>query len=77
MCRSLTDLLRGRLKSKAPRRAGGYFRTDADHRDFTAIGTAAGTAAAPQIAWQCIFAPGRLLSAAQTLVSGAQLDSGS
>lgn len=25
-----------------PRRFGGFFRNDADHRDFTAIGTAAG-----------------------------------
>ena len=30
----------------APRWAGGYFRNDADHRDFVAIGTAAGVATA-------------------------------
>ena len=30
----------------APRWAGGYFRSDADHRDFTAVGTAAGVATA-------------------------------
>lgn len=27
---------------KAPRKYGGYFRNDADHRDFVSIGTAAG-----------------------------------
>ena len=31
---------------KAPRALGGYFRNAADHRDFTAIGTAAGVATA-------------------------------
>ena len=46
LCRSLTDLTKGRLKGKLPRWFGGYFRSDADHRDFTAIGTAAGAAAA-------------------------------
>ena len=30
----------------APRAAGGYFRGDADHRDFVAVGTAAGVATA-------------------------------
>ena len=35
-------MLRGRVRAEAPRRLGGYFRNDADHRDFTAIGTAAG-----------------------------------
>lgn len=40
--RTITDLLRGRVKASAPRSWGGYFRNDADHRDFTAIGTAAG-----------------------------------
>lgn len=41
-CRTLTQLFGGRLKAKLPRRWGGYFREDADHRDFVAIGTAAG-----------------------------------
>ena len=27
---------------KLPRRSGGYFRNEADHRDFVSIGTAAG-----------------------------------
>ena len=40
--RTLTQLLRGKWKVQAPRRWGGFFRNDADHRDFTAIGTAAG-----------------------------------
>ena len=40
--RTLTDLTRGAVKAKVPRAAGGFFRSDADHRDFTAIGTAAG-----------------------------------
>lgn len=38
----MTQLLRGKWKVQAPRRWGGFFRNDADHRDFTAIGTAAG-----------------------------------
>ncbi len=42
--RTLTQLLRGKWKVQAPRRWGGFFRNDADHRDFTAIGTAAGLA---------------------------------
>ncbi len=41
--RALTDALRGRWRVRAPRRFGGYFRNDADHRDFVSIGTAAGT----------------------------------
>lgn len=35
-------MLGGRFRCEVPRRFGGYFRNDADHRDFTAIGTAAG-----------------------------------
>ncbi len=40
--RALTDALRGRWRVRAPRRFGGYFRNDADHRDYVSIGTAAG-----------------------------------
>ncbi|KAI7845409.1 hypothetical protein COHA_001114 [Chlorella ohadii] len=43
---SLTQWLRWRRKVKAPRSFGGYFRNAADHRDFAAIGTAAGVATA-------------------------------
>lgn len=35
-----------RRKVKAPRSLGGHFRNAADHRDFAAIGTAAGVATA-------------------------------
>ena len=35
-------MLGGRFRAEMPRRFGGFFRNDADHRDFTAIGTAAG-----------------------------------
>jgi hypothetical protein len=38
--------LRWRRKVKAPRALGGHFRNAADHRDFAAIGTAAGVATA-------------------------------
>ena len=41
MGRTLTRLLGG-LQVKLPRHLGGFFRNDADHRDFAAIGTAAG-----------------------------------
>lgn len=40
--RSLTKLLRGKREVKLPRSWGGFFRNDYDHRDFTAIGAAAG-----------------------------------
>ena len=40
--KALTDLCRGRWQVKAPRKYGGYFRTDQEHRDFVSIGTAAG-----------------------------------
>ena len=40
--RTLTDALGGRWRVRAPRRFGGYFRNDADHRDYVSIGTAAG-----------------------------------
>ena len=41
-CRSFFTACLQKLPGKFPRRWGGYFRSDADHRDFTAIGTAAG-----------------------------------
>ena len=44
MGRSLWELLRGKTVPKATRKFGGYFHNDAEHRDFTAIGTAAGIA---------------------------------
>jgi len=40
--RALTDALRGRWRVRAPRRFGGYFRNDADHRHYVSSGTAAG-----------------------------------
>ena len=39
---TLTELFRGRYAFKAPRKYGGYFRKESDHRDFVSIGTAAG-----------------------------------
>jgi len=42
---TFTRWLGGR-RVAAPRRFGGYFRSDADHRDFVAVGTAAGVATA-------------------------------
>ncbi|GMH33746.1 hypothetical protein BSKO_01580 [Bryopsis sp. KO-2023] len=46
--RTLSRLIGGKGAStvKSNRKFGGYFRNDADHRDFTAIGTAAGVATA-------------------------------
>ena len=41
------ELLRGKTVPKATRKFGGYFHNDAEHRDFTAIGTAAGIAPRP------------------------------
>jgi hypothetical protein len=41
-CRTLTSMFRGRWRLEVPRKWGGFFRNDAEHRDFTAIGTAAG-----------------------------------
>lgn len=35
-------MFRGRWRVEMPRKWGGFFRNDAEHRDFTAIGTAAG-----------------------------------
>lgn len=40
------QLLGWRRRVQAPRALGGYFRNAADHRDFAAIGTAAGVATA-------------------------------
>lgn len=42
----LTDLSKGKVSFRAPRKYGGYFRNDADHRDLVSIGTAAGACAA-------------------------------
>jgi hypothetical protein len=42
---TLTELFRGRFTIKTPRKYGGYFRKESDHRDFVSIGTAAGVAA--------------------------------
>ena len=43
---TLTELFKARRYTfKAPRKCGGYFRKESDHRDFVSIGTAAGVAA--------------------------------
>ena len=45
--RTITDLLKRfgyNREAKAPHKYGGYFRNDADHRDYVGIGTAAGQA---------------------------------
>lgn len=39
---TLTQLSRGRVEFKAPRKYGGFFRKESEHRDFVSIGTAAG-----------------------------------
>lgn len=39
---TLTELFRGRIVFSAPRKYGGYFRSENEHRDFVSIGTAAG-----------------------------------
>ena len=41
---TLTNWFRGEKVCKLPRKYGGYFRNEADHRDFVSIGTAAGNA---------------------------------
>ena len=43
---SPVQLLGWRRRIAAPRNLGGHFRNAADHRDFAAIGTAAGVATA-------------------------------
>ena len=43
LCRTIWELLRGKVMPKSSRQWGGFFHNDAEHRDFTAIGTAAGT----------------------------------
>lgn len=48
VCRSLWELLRGKTVPKATRKFGGHFHSDAEHRDFTAIGTAAGLTHMPE-----------------------------
>ena len=43
--RTVTELLQRfgyKKEAKFPHKYGGYFRNDADHRDFVGIGTAAG-----------------------------------
>ena len=45
--KTVTDLLRGRWQAAAPRKYGGYFRNDQEHRDFVAIGVATGTSVPP------------------------------
>lgn len=40
-------MVRGKFRAEVPRRFGGFFRNDAEHRDFTAIGTAAGALRVP------------------------------
>lgn len=40
--RTMTELLGGRWQAALPRRYGGYFRNDQEHRDFVAIGVATG-----------------------------------
>ena len=45
LCRTITDLLKRfgyKYEAKAAHKHGGYFRNDADHRDYVGIGTAAG-----------------------------------
>lgn len=42
----LTDLSKGKVAVQTNRAIGGYFRNHADHRDFVAIGTAAGVSTA-------------------------------
>lgn len=39
---TLTNWFRGEKVFKLSRKYGGYFRNEADHRDFVSIGTAAG-----------------------------------
>lgn len=42
----LTDITKKRISIRMSRQFGGYFRNHADHRDFVAIGTAAGVSTA-------------------------------
>ena len=39
---TLTELFKGRYTFVAPRKYGGFFRRESEHRDFISIGTAAG-----------------------------------
>lgn len=39
---TITSWFKGEKQFKLPRKYGGYFRNEADHRDFVSIGTAAG-----------------------------------
>ena len=39
---TVTSWFKGEKVFKLPRKYGGYFRNEADHRDFVSIGTAAG-----------------------------------
>ena len=50
LCRTVTELLHRfgyKKEAKAPHKYGGYFRNDADHRDYVGIGTAAGQSRLP------------------------------
>ena len=59
-------MLGGRFRLEMPRRFGGFFRNDADHRDFTAIGTAAGERSeACRVRQLCITSVAKHLRASQ------------
>ena len=42
-CFTITSWFKWEKVFKLPRKYGGYFRNEADHRDFVSIGTAAGS----------------------------------
>jgi hypothetical protein len=45
---SITNWFKGEKVFKVPRKYGGYFRNEADHRDYVCIGTAAGSPSIPR-----------------------------